>query len=250
MSATVTPAEAPEARGPAAYVAEIVGTFLLVFFICGFISIAHPGPHDLAALGLVHAFVLGAAIYALGGTSGANFNPAVTVALWSIRKLRANDAVIYIVCQLIGAVLAALVVKLLFKDIGASANYGASTINPAVLHNGSAGLGLIAEALGTFMLVWAIMGTAVNPRGEAPFAGLVIGIALGVAVMIFGPATGAGLNPARWFGPALISSTYDDAWIYIVGPLAGGLVAALGYRALVLRPRGLPPQAPKTELPG
>lgn len=250
MSATVTPAEAPEPRGPAAYVAEIVGTFLLVFFICAFISIAHPGTHDLAALGLVHAFVLAAAIYALGGTSGAHFNPAVTVALWAIRKIRANDAVIYIVCQLIGGVLAALLVKLLFKDIGAVKNYGAATINGAVLQNGSAGLGLIAEALGTFMLVWAIMGTAVNPRGEAPFAGLVIGIALGVAVMIFGPATGAGLNPARWFGPALVSSTYTDAWIYIVGPLAGGLIAALGYRALVLRPRLLTPQAPKEELPG
>jgi MIP family channel proteins len=250
MSATAIPAEAPQPRGPAAYVAEIVGTFLLVFFICGFLSIVHPGPHDLAALGLVHAFVLGAAIYALGGTSGAHFNPAVTVALWSIRKIRINDAIVYVVCQLIGAVLAALLVKLLFKDIGAVNDYGVATINKSVLHNGSSGLGLIAEALGTFMLVWAIMGTAVNPRGEAQFAGLVIGTALGVAVMVFGPATGAGLNPARWFGPALISSTYTDGWIYIVGPLAGGLIAALGYRALVLAPRALPAVAPKEELPG
>jgi MIP family channel proteins len=249
MSAT-TSSPAPEPRGPAAYAAEVVGTFLLVFFVCAFLSIAHPGTHDLAALGLVHAFVLAAAIYALGGTSGAHFNPAVTFALWSIRKISTANAVVYWICQLIGAVLAALLVKLLFKDVGAPVNYGATAINGSVLQNGSVGLGLIAELLGTFLLVWAIMGTAVNPRGEAPFAGLVIGIALGVAVMIFGPATGAGLNPARWFGPALVSTTWTDAWIYIVGPLAGGLIAALGYRALVLAPRGLPALPPKEELPG
>jgi MIP family channel proteins len=241
---------APEPRGASAYAAEIIGTFLLVFFICGFISVDHPGPHDLAGLGLVHAFVLAAAIYALGGTSGAHFNPAVTAGLWSIRKISTANAVVYWICQAIGAVLAALLVKLLFKDIGNPVNYGAATINGAVLQNGSAGLGLIAEALGTFLLVWTIMGLAVNPRGEAPLAGLGIGVALGVAVMIFGPATGAGLNPARWLGPAIASGTYTDGWIYVVGPLVGGLVAALGYRALVLRPRALPPQAPKQELPG
>ncbi|HYV15126.1 MAG TPA: aquaporin [Conexibacter sp.] len=242
--------EEPEPRGAPAFMAEIIGTFLLVFFICGFISIAHPGPHDLAALGLVHAFVLAAAIYALGGTSGAHFNPAVTLGLWSIKKISTPNAVVYIICQAIGAVLAGLVVLLLFKDIGDPVNYGATAINGAVLHNGSVGLGLIAEALGTFMLVWTIMGVAVNPRGEAALAGLAIGIALGVAVMIFGPATGAGLNPARWLGPAVASGSFTDGWIYILGPVIGGLAAALGYRAIVLSQRGLPPQRPKDELPG
>jgi MIP family channel proteins len=248
MSTTKRPDPVP--RGSAAYVAEIIGTFLLVFFICAFISIAHPGPHDLAALGLVHAFVLAAAIYALGGTSGAHFNPAVTLGLWSIRKISTANAIGYVVCQAIGAIVAALIVLLLFNDIGDAVNYGATAINPDVLQDGSAWLGLIAEILGTFLLVWAIMGTAVNPRGEAPFAGLVIGIALGVAVMIFGPATGAGLNPARWLGPAIASGEFGDAWIYIFGPPIGGLAAALGYRALVLEPRGLPAVAPKEELPG
>ena len=242
--------EEPEPRGAPAFAAEIIGTFLLVFFICGFISIAHPGPHDLAALGLVHAFVLAVAIYALGGTSGANFNPAVTLALWSIKKISTANAVVYWICQAIGAVLAALVVKLLFKDIGDSVHYGAATINGAVLQHGSVWLGLLAEGLGTFMLMWAIMGVAVNPRGEAALAGLAIGIALGVAVMIFGPATGAGLNPARWLGPAVASGTYTDGWIYIVGPAIGALLAALGYRALVLNQRGLPAESPKDELPG
>jgi glycerol uptake facilitator-like aquaporin len=131
-------------------------------------------------------------------------------------------------------VLAALLVKALFHDAGASAHWGATAIDPKVLQGGSVWLGLIAEAVGTFMLMWAIMAVAVNPRGESHFAGLVIGGALGLAVMVVGPATGAGLNPARWLGPALASGTYSDFWIFIVGPIAGALLAAFGYRALVL----------------
>jgi len=250
MSVTAVVIEEPEPRGGPAFAAEIIGTFLLVFFICGFISIAHPGPGDLAALGLVHAFVLAAAIYALGGTSGAHFNPAVTLGLWSIRKISGANAVVYVICQAIGGILAGLVVLLLFNDIGDAANYGATAINGAVLQDGSVWLGLIAEALGTFLLMWTIMGLAVNPRGEAALAGLGIGIALGVAVMIFGPATGAGLNPARWLGPAVASGEFDDFWIYILGPAIGALIAALGYRAIVLEQRGLPAMRPKDELPG
>jgi aquaporin NIP len=242
--------EEPEPRGVPAFVAELVGTFLLVFFICGFIAIAHPGTHDLAALALAHAFVLLVLVYSLGGASGAHFNPAVTFALWSIKKINTPNALVYVVCQAIGGVLAALVVLLLFKDVGDPVNYGATAINGDILHNGSVWLGLIAEALGTFMLMWAIMGLAVNPRGEAALAGLGIGAALGVAVIVFGPATGAGLNPARWLGPAVASGRFDDFWIYIVGPLVGALAAALLYRTFVLEDRGLLPQRPKDELAG
>jgi MIP family channel proteins len=242
--------EEPEPRGLPAFVAEVIGTFLLVFFICGFISVSSAGGFDLAGLALAHAFVLAVAIYALGGTSGAHFNPAVTFALWSLKKISTPNAVVYVICQCVGGILAGLVVLLLFKDVGDAVNYGATALNGEVLHNGSAWLGLIAEALGTFMLMWAIMGLAVNPRGEAALAGLGIGVALGVAVMIFGPATGAGLNPARWLGPAVASGRFDDFWLYIVGPLVGALIAALVYRAFILEERGLIPQPPKEELPG
>jgi len=242
--------EEPEPRGMPAFVAELIGTFLLVFFICGFISVASAGGFDLAGLALAHAFVLMVLIYALGGASGAHFNPAVTFALWSIKKISAPNALVYVVMQLVGGILGALVVLLLFKTVGDPVNYGATAINARVLHNGSVWLGLIAEALGTFMLMWAIMGLAVNPRGEASLAGLGIGGALGVAVMIFGPATGAGLNPARWLGPAVASGRFDDFWIYIAGPLAGALIAALVYRTFVLEDRGLIPQRPKDELAG
>jgi len=246
--------EEPEPRGLPAFVAEAVGTFLLVFFICGFISVASAGSGgiDLAELGLAHAFILAVLIYSLGGTSGAHFNPAVTFGLWSLKKISTPNAVVYLICQCIGGVLGALVVLLLFNDVGGDplVNYGATAINGDILQDGSVWLGLIAEALGTFLLMWAIMGLAVNPRGEAPLAGLGIGAALGVAVMVFGPATGGGLNPARWLGPAVVSGEFDDFWIYIVGPLVGAIAAAIAYRSVVLEPRWLPAQRPKDELPG
>ena len=106
--------------------------------------------------------------------------------------IRSRDAAAYIVFQLVGGVLAALLVMLLFHDAGAAVHYGATAVNAKVVANGSPWLG-----------------------------GLVIGGALGLAVMVFGPATGAGLNPARWLGPALASGSYPDFWIFIVGPVAG-----------------------------
>jgi MIP family channel proteins len=227
---------AVEARTVTAYAAEGVGTFLLVFFICGILSVgnAHVLQLDLAGLGLLHALILGVLVYALAASSGAHFNPAVTVGMFAIGLIRGRDAVAYIVFQLIGGLLAALLVMALFHDAGASAHWGATAVNSKVIQGGSPWLGAIAEAVGTFMLMWAIMAVAVNPRGESHFAGLVIGGALGLAVMVVGPATGAALNPARWFGPAVASGTYSNFWIFIVGPVVGALLAAFGYRALVL----------------
>jgi MIP family channel proteins len=244
--------EAADPREPAAYLAELIGTFLLVFFVCGVISVGTNTTLrlDLAGLGLLHALVLMVLVYALGGTSGAHFNPAVTLALLSVRKISPPHAAIYMGCQLAGGLMGALVVGLLFKEIGDGVNYGATAINTTVLQGGSAWLGLIAEALGTFMLMWAIMGVAVNPRGPAALAGLAIGGALGVAVMVFGPATGAGLNPARWLGPAVVSGEFGDFWIYLLGPALGAVAAAVGYRALILERRELPPVRPKDELAG
>jgi glycerol uptake facilitator-like aquaporin len=102
----------------------------------------------------------------------------------------------------------------------------------------------VAEALGTFILMWAIMAMAVNPRGERHWAAFVIGSALGVGVLLFGPLTGAGLNPARWFGPAVVSGEFGDAWAYILGPIVGAVAAALAYAALVLSPQERAEQRP------
>src|SRR4051794_30726931 len=143
-----------EARTATAYAAEGVGTFLLVFFICGILSVGSAGSLtlDLAGLGLLHALTLGVLVYALAASSGAHLNPAVTVGQFAVRQIRGRDAFVYIVFQLVGGLLAALLVMAIFHDAGASAHWGATAIDPKVVQGGSPWFGLIAEAAGTFML--------------------------------------------------------------------------------------------------
>ena len=132
-----------EARSVAAYAAEGIGTLLLVFFICAILSVANAGALqlDLAGLGLLHALTLGVLVYTLAASSGRAFNPAVTVAQLAIGQIRPRDAAAYVVFQLLGGVLAALLVMLLFHDAGAAANYGATAIDPKVIDGGSPWLG-------------------------------------------------------------------------------------------------------------
>jgi MIP family channel proteins len=235
-----------EERGPSAFIAEFIGTFLLVFFIASIVIVNSGdglGFIDFAVIGLVHAWVLAMLVYTLGGTSGAHFNPAVTAALAAVRKISGPDALVYWLVQLSGGLCAALVAKLLFLDEGRAVDYGAATVNEKFLQGKPLGA-LLAEAIGAFVLTWAIMGMAVNPRSDKAFAGLVIGISLGLGVMTLAPLSGGSFNPARWFGPAVASGNYSDFWIYIVGPVAGALIAALGYRALVLAPQEKPAMRP------
>lgn len=232
-----------EARGWPAFVAELIGTFLLVFFVCTIVTVNSPGglgATDFAVIGLVHAFVLAMLIYTLGGTSGGHFNPAVTTALAAVRKIRIADALVYIVLQLAGGIAGALLTKVLLLDEGRGAvHYGAVAVSEKFLQ-GRALPALLAEVVGTFVLMWAIMGCAVNPRGQREWAGLVIGFALGLAVMALAPLTGAGLNPARALGPALAADFFDGGGkfllVYVAGPVIGALLAALVYRFVVIAP--------------
>jgi MIP family channel proteins len=228
-----------EERDARAYVAEFIGTFFLVLFICTIVTVNSAGGlgfTDFAVIGLVHAFVLSMLVYTLGGVSGAHFNPAVTIALAALKKIKPTDAVIYIIVQLAGAIGGALVCKLLLLDEGNAVNYGAATVSPK-FEQGKALAGLLAEAIGTFVLVWAIVGTAVNEKADKGWAGWTIGATLGFAVMALAPISGAGFNPARWFGPALVSGIYTDGWVYIVGPVVAGVLAALLYRWIGLTGR-------------
>ena len=234
----------PENRVAYNYVAELLGTFLLVFFIGMILAVQAGVPggvlsyRDFAVVGLLHAFVLMMLIQTLGTAWAAHFNPAVTVAMAAMRKVDPVDAVIYILLQLAGAVLAALTVKLIVHDAGAAVNFGAPKVSAAL--NGKAFTGMLVELIGTFVLMWAIMGVLVNPRGARQWGGWVVGATLGFAVMTFGPLTGAGFNPARAFGPALVAGEFDGAGkfllVYVLGPVLGALIAAFGYRALVLGP--------------
>lgn len=224
--------EYPPDKGTPAYLAEFVGTAILVLAITGFVSQSSPVV-SLLPLGLVHALALMLLVGAIGTISGCHVNPAVTVALLAIRKVSPRDAGAYIGAQVAGGVCGALLARAFFSARGSLLNYGAATVNPQFLHGGSVWLALLAEAIGAFILMWAVMGTAVNPdapKGVAPWA---IGGALGLAVLIFGPATGGSFNPARWFGPALVSGTWSDGWLYIVGPVLGAGIAAVSYLAIM-----------------
>src|SRR6185295_2494188 len=158
--------------------------------------------------------------------SGAHLNPAITLAMLALRKIRPNDAAVYILLQLAGAVAGALMTKFLLVDeLADQTNVGATALNLSIL--GGDFQGFIAELVGTFFLVWAIVAVAVNPRAARDWAGLVIGGTLGLIVMVGGPLTGGSFNPARFFGPALVSGHWDDAWLYLIAPIVGGVIAAL-----------------------
>jgi MIP family channel proteins len=233
-------------------VAEFLGTFLLVLFVCSVVSVNSAGGlgfTDFAVIGLVHVFVLALLVYSLGHTSGAHFNPAVTLALTALRRIAPLDALIYILVQLAGAVAGTLVTKAILMDEGAAAKYGATTVSEKFLQGKPLG-GLVVEIIGTFVLMWAIMTFAVNPRGQRDWAGLGIGMALGLAVMVFAPVDGAGFNPARSFGPAIVAGEFADFWVYVIGPIVGALAAAFGYVYLVLKPQERIAQAPIDTLPG
>lgn len=259
MAATVAVKPEPiEPKGPAAFAAEFIGTFLLVLFI-GLILASNTsaangglGFTDFAVIGLLHAFVLMMLIASLGGTSGAHFNPAVTATLAVLRKISWADAFVYLVLQAAAAVAAALVVKLTLGTAADATNYGATGVTAKqslITGNGGA---FLAELLGTFALMWAIMGVAVNPRSERSWAPWVIGGTLGFAVMATGPLTGAGLNPARAFGPALVGDAFNGGGefllVFVLGPVVGALLAGLIYSFVVLGQRGLPLVRPVDKL--
>ena len=233
-------------RGLAAYLAELIGTLLLVFFVCSvvilFVSTGGQAQFgsDFAVVGLVHAFLLFGLIVMFGVASGGHFNPVVTLAALAIRRIKPLDGVIYMLAQLSGGVLGALLAKLLLEDEGLATNYGALGVSGLLAGDFA---GMIVEAIGTFVLVLVILTAVYSEKSFKEWAPLAIGTTLGFLVMVFGPLTGAGFNPARWFGPALVASEWGDVWPFVVGPIVGSLAAAGVYR-FVLEPGGLPPTEP------
>jgi glycerol uptake facilitator protein len=233
-------------RGPAAYIAEFLGTLLLVFFITAVISLyvaapspANPTPFiDFSVIGLVHAFLLFGLIQTLALLSGAHFNPAVTAVMTALRQINPIDAAIYVVAQLAGGVAGALLTKALMSDEGEGVDYGATLVSDRI--GGDILPGMVVEGVGTFFLVWVIVGVAVNPRATKEWAALAIGATLGMLVMVLAPLTGAGFNPARSFGPALVGDNFGGAdtflLVYVVAPVVGALVAGFAYFSLVITP--------------
>ena len=174
-----------EDRGPAAYIAELVGTFMLVLFIALIASVYARkgiGTPEFVTIGLLHAFVLMMLIQTLGGTSGGHFNPAVTVGLLAVKKIKPSDAGVYVVMQVIGAIAAAALCKVILSELGQTPSLGNPSVSP--LLGGKTLLGALAELAGAFALVWAVMGVAVNERATRDWAAFVIGTTLGFGVLV------------------------------------------------------------------
>ncbi len=223
-------------RGLSAYIAELVGTFFLVFFITavGVLFIASGDTaqfgSDFAVIGLTYGFILTVLIIGIGIASGGHFNPAITLGAALMRKIAPVDAVIYVLAQLSGGVLGALLTKALLEDEGRASNYGLATISPLL---GGASQGFIVETIGAFLLVLTVLAVALGIRAKKEWAPLAIGLTFGAIGMVMGPLTGASVNPARWFGPALVSGEFADAWVYVLAPLVGGALAFLFYRFII-----------------
>jgi MIP family channel proteins len=195
---------------------------------------------DFAVVGLVHAFLLFGLVVMFGVVSGGHFNPAITLGAAAIRRINPIDAAIYLLAQLSGGVLGALLAKALLTDEGRATHYGAASVSPLLGNNFD---GAIIEALGTFLLVLVVLAAVYSKKSFKDWAPLAIGTTLGFIVMVGGPLTGGSFNPARWFGPALVANEWGDVWPYVVGPIVGSLLAAVVYR-FVLEPGGLPPTEP------
>jgi MIP family channel proteins len=217
------------------YLFEIVGTFIFVFAICSvatvysgsnkLVGIVGLGQLAMAVLGLVHAFVLTALVYAINARSGAQLNPTVTIALLVSRKMRGKVAALTIACQVLGAVIGAAVVYSMFGS-----DMAASVVLPK---DGNAIRALILETVMAFILVYVVLATTKSKDFKiAPLAGVAIGFTLGFNFMLGGPISGGALNPARAFAPALIVWNFDYQWIYWVAPILGGIIAAGLYKGL------------------
>jgi aquaporin TIP len=218
--------------------AEFVGTFALIFVGCAAVAYAR----TLTDVALAHGLVIAVFVSALGFISGGHFNPAVTLGFLITRRIAPVLAVFYWVVQMGAAVLAALLLNWVLPNaVATSSNLGSPSLGGGI----SAGAGVVIEAVLTFFLVFVVFATAVDPRGAfAQISGLAIGFTIALDIYMGGLLTGAAMNPARAFGPMLVSDTWNNWWVWYIGPCAGGVIAAAAYELLYLRPTRPEPVGP------
>ena len=218
---------------PRRMVAEALGTFGLIFIGCAAVVVnAFPGAnYGLIGIALAHALVLSIMITCTMNISGGHHNPAVTIGLLSTGRISGRDAGAYIVAQLSGALLGALLVKLVLPaGVVASGTLGTPAVATAI--NGTQAV--IIEAVLTFFLVSAVFGTAVSANAPK-VGGFGIGLVLLFDIIVGGPLTGGVMNPARAFGPAIVSGNLVGQWVWWVGPILGGVVAAQLWERVLLK---------------
>ena len=206
------------------YLAEFIGTAVLVLFACGVAGqICDGSISGLIGTALAFGLVIVAMAYSIGNVSGCHINPAVSIAMLINGKMSVKDFCGYIVAQFAGAIAGAAILNAIVKDPG--------KLGCNALYNGDAGVSFLIEAILTFVFVIAILGVT-SKESNGHVAGLVIGGALVLVHLLGISFTGTSVNPARSFGPALIAGNLANIWVFLLAPLVGGVLAALVYRFL------------------
>jgi|Deesub1362B_J571_1020462.scaffolds.fasta_scaffold00232_42 glycerol uptake facilitator protein len=222
------------------FIAEVIGTYLLVFLGAGSVitfasTLGFESPSaSLVGIGFAFAIAVAMAIYTLGHISGCHINPAVTIGLAVIKRFPTKEVVPYVVAQLIGAVLASGTHLAIYGyETAQRVHFGLT--EPGTIIAGNPGIATINEIVMTFILMWAVMGIAVSGRAPPGWAGWGIGLTVGALIWWGGPISGSSMNPARTFGPAVFSGVWATNWVYWVGPIVGAIIAALIYEYLFIR---------------
>lgn len=215
--------------------AEALGALALIFLGAGSIiadqiTAGKVGPVGIA---LAHGLAIATMVAAAGHVSGGHFNPAVTLGFVATRRMPVGTGITYVLAQLLGASVGALLLTAVFPE---AARIAVNLGTPALGQGVSAGTGIVVEAVLTFFLVFVIFGVAVDARGERAMAPLAIGLVVVMDILGAGVLTGAAMNPARAFGPALFSGFWANHAVYWIGPFIGGVLAAWVYTYLMARP--------------
>lgn len=216
------------------YIAEFVGTFALVFIaagaVCADFYLRQAGGPGLGLLGISIAYGVAviAIIYTMSYVSGSHVNPAVTISFWVTKRMEPNTAIMYIISQILGAILAGYALRTLFPDALNAVSIGTNVLAPGV----TVGRGILMEFIITFLLIFTIYGTLVDRRASAGFAGVAIGLVVLFGSMIGGTVSGGAMNPARVFGPAIASGKFANHFVWWIGPILGGIAAGVVYDQL------------------
>ena len=211
-----------------ALIAEFIGTFTLIFIGIGAIAgnYLNGGQTGLTGIALAHGLAIAVMVSATAAVSGGHLNPAVTIGLFFAKKIDAINSIGYVIAQCLGAIAAAFLIKLCVPSAAlAAVNMG----TPALGQGISVGMGIITEIVLTFFLVFVVYGTAVDKRAPK-VGGLFIGLTVGLDILMGGPVSGAAMNPARHLGPALLGGGLENIWLYWLGPIIGGILAAVTYQ--------------------
>jgi aquaporin Z len=220
-------------------VAEFIGTFMLIFIGAGsictdqFLRAGGGAGIGLLGIAVAHGLAVAIAVSAIGHISGGHINPAVTIAFWATKKMGTFETLAYWFAQLGGGIVAAFLLRVTIpEEVWRAVALG----TPALARDFTVANGIILEAVMTFFLVFVVFATAADPQGAfGKVAGFAIGLTVTMDILVGGPFTGAAMNPARAFGPALAARAWAQHGVYWVGPLLGGVLAGALYNTLYLR---------------